>query len=78
MRLPDRLALGGATLTQVDGEDRHGSDGQELALPVLQRARPEVRPGDSDNLQDTLSSTRSVFYDIDRRVLMFGVTRSGE
>lgn len=32
---------------------------------------------DADNLQDTLTNTQHVFYDIDRRVLMFGVTRSG-
>jgi hypothetical protein len=37
-----------------------------------------VSAEDADNLQDVLSNTKSVFYDIDRRVLMFGVTRSGE
>jgi hypothetical protein len=37
-----------------------------------------VSAEDADNLQDTLKNTKSVFYDIDRRVLMFGVTKSGE
>jgi len=37
-----------------------------------------VTAEDADNLQDTLRNTKSVFYDIDRRVLMFGVTKSGE
>ena len=32
---------------------------------------------DADNLQDLLTNTSSVFYDIDRRVLMFGVTKVG-
>jgi len=30
------------------------------------------------NLQDVLKNTKSVFYDIDRRVLMFGVTKAGD
>jgi len=33
---------------------------------------------DADNLQDVLKNTKSVFYDIDRRVLMFGVTKAGD
>jgi hypothetical protein len=37
-----------------------------------------VTAEDADNLQDTLRNTKTVFYDIDRRVLMFGVTRPGE
>jgi hypothetical protein len=32
---------------------------------------------DADNLQDVLSNTKNVFYDIGRRVLMFGVTKTG-
>lgn len=32
---------------------------------------------DADNLQDLLSSTSDVFYDIERRVLMFGTTPVG-
>ena len=34
-------------------------------------------PDDADNLQDLLTNTRNVFYDINRRVLMFGVTKVG-
>ena len=33
---------------------------------------------DADNLQDVLSNTKSVFYDVGRRVLMFGVTKTGD
>ncbi|WP_212723158.1 hypothetical protein [Nocardioides jishulii] len=36
-----------------------------------------VSADDADNLQDILKNTGSVFYDIDRRVLMFGVTKTG-
>lgn len=32
---------------------------------------------DADNLQDLLSGASDVFYDIDRRVLMFGTTPVG-
>src|SRR4051812_21732508 len=41
----DRLGLGRAALAQVDREDRHRADGEELGLPVLQRAVPEVARG---------------------------------
>ena len=33
---------------------------------------------DADNLQDVLKDTKNVFYDVGRRVLMFGVTRPGD
>ena len=33
---------------------------------------------DADNLQDLLEHTADVHYDIERRVLMFGVTKVGE
>lgn len=33
---------------------------------------------DADNLQDVLSNTKNVFYDVGRRVLMFGVTKAGD
>ena len=33
---------------------------------------------DADALQDVLQNTKRVFYDIDRRVLMFGVTKTGD
>ena len=37
-----------------------------------------VTADDADNLQDVLKNTSKVFYDIDRRVLMFGVTKTGD
>lgn len=37
-----------------------------------------VTAEDADNLQDVLENTSKVFYDIDRRVLMFGVTKTGD
>jgi hypothetical protein len=37
-----------------------------------------VSAEDADNLQDVLKNTSNVFYDIDRRVLMFGVTKTGD
>jgi hypothetical protein len=33
---------------------------------------------DADNLQDLLEDTDTVHYDIERRVLMFGVTKVGD
>src|SRR3954449_13504032 len=38
VRRAGRLGLGRAALAQVDREDGHRADGQELGLPVLQRA----------------------------------------
>ena len=35
-------------------------------------------PDDADNLQDLLVNTSTVHYDIERRVLLFGVTKVGE
>src|ERR671912_1738980 len=40
--LSHRLALGRPPLSQVDRQHSQGADRQELALPVLQGARPEV------------------------------------
>ncbi len=37
-----------------------------------------VSSEDADALQDVLKNTHNVFYDIDRRVLMFGVTKTGD
>jgi hypothetical protein len=37
-----------------------------------------VDADDADNLQDLLAATSDVHYDIERRVLMFGVTKVGE
>jgi len=51
-----------------------------LQLGLDQGAWEEVLtidPDDADNLQDLLVNTSDVHYDIERRVLMFGVTRVG-
>ena len=51
-----------------------------LQLVLDQGAWEEVLtldPDDADNLQDLLTNTATVHYDIDRRVLMFGVTPTG-
>jgi hypothetical protein len=37
-----------------------------------------ITADDADNLQDVLENTKNVFYDIGRRVLMFGVTKVGD
>ena len=37
-----------------------------------------LSPEDADALQDVLRNTGNVFYDIGRRVLMFGVTKAGD
>lgn len=36
-----------------------------------------IHPDDADALQDLLVNTSDVHYDIERRVLMFGVTKVG-
>jgi len=36
-----------------------------------------VDPDDADNLQDMLSTASIVFYDVERRALMFGTTPVG-
>jgi hypothetical protein len=51
-----------------------------LQLVLDQGAWEEVLtldPDDADNLQDLLADTETVHYDIDRRVLMFGVKKTG-
>ncbi len=51
-----------------------------LQLVLDQGAWEEVLtldPDDADNLQDLLANTATVHYDIERRVLMFGVTPTG-
>ena len=35
-------------------------------------------PDDADNLQDLLEDTDTVHYDVERRVLMFGVAKVGD
>jgi hypothetical protein len=52
-----------------------------LQLVLDQGAWEEVLTLDSDdadNLQDLLANTGTVHYDIERRVLLFGVTKVGE
>jgi hypothetical protein len=51
-----------------------------LQLVLDQGAWEEVLtldPDDADNLQDLLTATETVHYDVDRRVLMFGVKKTG-
>ena len=51
-----------------------------LQLVLDQGAWEEILtldPDDADNLQDLLANTGTVQYDIERRVLMFGVTPAG-
>ncbi len=52
-----------------------------LQLVLDQGAWEEVLtldPDDADNLQDLLANTGTVHYDVDRRVLLFGVTKAGD
>ena len=35
-------------------------------------------PDDADNLQDVLQESKVVFYDIERRTMIFGLARPGE
>jgi hypothetical protein len=51
-----------------------------LQLVLDQGAWEEVLTIDADdaeNLQDLLSTSKAVYYDISRRTLMFGTTRTG-
>jgi hypothetical protein len=51
-----------------------------LQLVLDQGAWEEVitlTADDADNLQDVLRSTETVYYDIERRLFMFGVTKPG-
>jgi hypothetical protein len=51
-----------------------------LQLVLDQGAWEEVLTidaGDADNLQDLLSSSETVFYDVGRRALLFGTTAAG-
>ena len=58
-----------------------GQDGTyTLQLVLDQGAWEEVLTltgDDADNLQDMLSTASDVFYDIERRVMMFGTTPVG-
>src|SRR5215217_4281852 len=46
VRRADGLGLGRPALSQVDAQDGHRADGEELRLPVLQGRLPEVRAAD--------------------------------
>ena len=51
-----------------------------LQLVLDQGAWEEVLtldPDDADNLQDLLAAAGTVFYDVNRRTLMFGTTKVG-
>lgn len=51
-----------------------------LQLVLDQGAWEEVltiTPDDADALQDLLVNTSTVYYDVSRRALMFGVTKAG-
>ena len=51
-----------------------------LQLVLDQGAWEEVltlTPDDADTLQDLLTNTSTVYYDVARRTLMFGVTKAG-
>lgn len=58
-----------------------GQDGTyTLQLVLDQGAWEEVltlSPDDADNLQDLLVNTKTVYYDVERRTLMFGTTQVG-
>ena len=56
VRQPDRLRLRRAALAQVDAQHDHRADGEELGLPVLQGALPEL--GRADVLHPSQRSLR--------------------
>ena len=61
-------------------------EAQENGLWTLQLVLDEgaweevitVTAEDADNLQDVLQDTKVVFYDIERRLFMFGVKKPGD
>ena len=61
-------------------------EAQEHGLWTLQLVLDEgaweevisVTAEDADNLQDVLEDTKVVFYDIERRLFMFGVKKPGD
>jgi len=59
-----------------------GQDGTyTLQLVLDQGAWEEVLTlsgDDADNLQELLTNTKSVYYDVERRTLMFGTTKVGD
>jgi hypothetical protein len=73
-------ALSHYQFTWVAGEP--GQDGTWTLQLVLDEGAWEevltVSADDADNLQDVLKNTKSVFYDIGRRTLIFGVKKVGD
>lgn len=71
-------------LTQYQFSFQAGSDA-EPGMWTLQMILDEgaweevitVTAEDADNLQDVLEDTETAFYDVERRLLMFGVQRPG-
>lgn len=71
-------------LTHYQFSFRAGDDGTAgtwtLQLVLDEGAWEEIitlTAEDADNLQDVLTSAKVVFYDIDRRLFMFGVQKPG-
>ncbi|QCU76907.1 hypothetical protein E7744_00670 [Citricoccus sp. SGAir0253] len=60
--------------------DAGGNGTWTLQLVLDEGAWEEVitlTPDDADVLQDVLEATKTVYYDIDRRLFMFGVKKPG-
>lgn len=61
--------------------DAHQNGTWTLQLVLDEGAWEEIitlSADDADNLQDLLEDTKTVFYDIDRRLFMFGVKKPGD
>ena len=59
-----------------------GQDGTYTLQLVLDQGAWEevltISGEDADNLQDLLTSTSTVYYDVERRALLFGTTKVGD
>ncbi len=59
-----------------------GQDGTYTLQLILDKGAWEevltISPDDADNLQDLLVNTKTVYYDVERRTLMFGATKVGD
>ena len=59
-----------------------GEDGTYTLQLVLDQGAWEevltISGEDADNLQDLLVNTKTVYFDVDRRTLMFGTTKVGD
>ena len=66
--------------TWIAGKEPGADGAYTLQLVLDQGASEEVLTlsgDDADNLQDMLTTSKDVFYDIGRRTLIFGVTPIG-